>query len=45
MPGGIAIVTANDVIRSSDTCLRKLDFDVADLDGNMIFYGMESKKS
>lgn len=30
-------------MRNSTYGLR--DFDVADLDGNMIFFGMESKKS
>jgi hypothetical protein len=47
----IAVFTVKDVMESLAYYREKLafdyglrDFDVADLDGNMIFFGMESKK-
>ena len=43
MHGSIAVFTVKDVRRASPTSAR--DFDVADLDGNMIFFGMESQKA
>lgn len=38
-------MTVTDVRLARDYDRDKLDFDVADLDGNMIFFGTELKKS
>jgi hypothetical protein len=43
MHGSITVFTVKDVMESLAYGLR--DFDVADLDGDMIFFGMESKKA
>ncbi len=45
MRGSTTIFTVNDVKESLTYYRDKIGFDVADLDGNMICFGMESRKT
>jgi hypothetical protein len=45
MRGSTTVFTVKNVMESLAYFRDKIGFDVADLDGNMIFFGMESKKT